>query len=83
MTTFLHLLYKWRTNNLLHAQIWPASPPRKNLYAEEACLVNPICSPLAAKILGGVVAQYYLDTGTELLTDEDKHVAMMAAKTGS
>ena len=61
--------------------LWPADPPRKNLYAEDACLAHPICSPLAAKSWEGC-CPIYMDTGTELLTDETKYVAMMAAKQG-
>lgn len=61
--------------------IWPADPPRKNMYAEDALLVHPICSPLSAKSWEGS-CPIYIDTGTELLTDEDKYVAMMAAKQG-
>ena len=61
--------------------IWPANPPRSNFYAEDVCLVNPICSPLAAKSWEGC-CPLYIDTGTELLTDEDKYVAMSAAKQG-
>ena len=61
--------------------IWPADPPRRNYYAEDACLVNPICSPLAAKNWKGCCPMY-LDTGTELLADECKYVAMMAANQG-
>jgi acetyl esterase/lipase len=61
--------------------VWPADPPRKNLYAEDAVLTHPICSPLAAKSWEGS-CPIYIDTGTELLTDEDKYVAMIAAKQG-
>jgi len=59
--------------------IWPANPPRKHLYAEDAALTHPICSPLAAKSWEGS-CPIYIDTGKELLTDEDKYVAMLAAK---
>lgn len=61
--------------------IWPSSPPRKNLYAEDAVLTHPICSPLAAKSWEGS-CPIYIDTGKELLTDEDKYIAMVAAKQG-
>ncbi len=62
-------------------ELWPTDPPRKNLYAEDACLPHPICSPLAATSWEGC-CPIYLETGTELLTDEGKYVAMMAAKQG-
>ncbi|KAG0649820.1 AB hydrolase superfamily [Hyphodiscus hymeniophilus] len=61
--------------------IWPADPPRRNMYAEDACLVHPICSPLAAKSWEGC-CPLYMDAGKELLTDEIKYVAMSAARQG-
>jgi acetyl esterase/lipase len=61
--------------------IWPADPPRKHIYAEDASLTHPICSPLSAKSWEGC-CPLYIGTGTELLTDEDKYVAMRAAQQG-
>jgi hypothetical protein len=59
-------------------KIWPTSPPRKNLYAEDAMLGHPLVSPLAAKSWEGS-CPLYIETGTELLTDEDRHLATKAA----
>ncbi|KAH7323758.1 acetyl-hydrolase [Rhexocercosporidium sp. MPI-PUGE-AT-0058] len=61
--------------------IWPSSPPRKNLYAEDAVLTHPLVSPLAAKSWEGS-CPLYIETGQELLTDEARHVACKAAKQG-
>ncbi|KAH8598973.1 alpha/beta hydrolase fold-domain-containing protein [Bisporella sp. PMI_857] len=61
--------------------IWPANPPRKNIYAEDAVLCHPLVSPLAAKSWEGS-CPIYIGTGTELLTDEDKFVAQVAATQG-
>ncbi|KAF8867241.1 hypothetical protein BDZ45DRAFT_667212 [Acephala macrosclerotiorum] len=61
--------------------LWPTSPPRKNLYAEDAALCHPLVSPLVAKSWEGS-CPLYIQTGEELLTDEDKHVAMKAAQQG-
>ncbi|CAL3968763.1 hypothetical protein PZA11_004750 [Diplocarpon coronariae] len=61
--------------------IWPASPPRKNLYAADAVLTHPLVSPLGASSWRGS-CPLYIATGTELLTDEDRHVAAKAARQG-
>lgn len=58
--------------------IWPANPPRRNLFAEDAVLCHPLVSPLAAKSWVGS-CPLWIVTGQELLTDEAKHVAMKAA----
>lgn len=61
--------------------IWPASPPRNNLYAEDAVLCHPLVSPLATKSWAGSCPMY-IETGTELLTDEDKYLAQKAVSQG-
>lgn len=61
--------------------IWPSNPPRNNLYAEDAVLCHPLVSPLAAKSWEGSCPMY-IETGTELLTDEDKYIAQKAASDG-
>ncbi|KAI9051259.1 hypothetical protein LZ554_005360 [Drepanopeziza brunnea f. sp. 'monogermtubi'] len=61
--------------------LWPASPPRKNLYAEDAILCNPLVSPLAAKSWAGS-CPLFIQTGEELLRDEGRHVAAKAAAQG-
>lgn len=60
---------------------WPADPPRRHLYAETALLAHPLVSPLAARSWEGACPMY-IGTGTELLTDEDKTVAALAARQG-
>jgi hypothetical protein len=61
--------------------IWPTDPPRRNIYAEEAVLCHPLVSPLAAKNWEGS-CPLWIETGQELLSDEDKYVAMKAARQG-
>ncbi|KAE8453756.1 hypothetical protein EG329_009267 [Mollisiaceae sp. DMI_Dod_QoI] len=61
--------------------VWPTDPPRKHLYVEDALLCHPFVSPLAAKSWKGS-CPLYIETGEELLTDEDKYVAMKAASQG-
>ncbi|PBP26982.1 alpha/beta-Hydrolase [Diplocarpon rosae] len=63
-------------------EIWPASPPRNNLYAADAVLTHPLVSPLSAPSWHGS-CPLYIATGTELLTDEDRHVAAKAARQGA
>ena len=62
-------------------EIWPASPPRKNFFAEDEMLCHPLVSPLAARDWSGAPPMW-MCTGQELLTDEDKHVAAKAARQG-
>ena len=62
-------------------EIWPATPPRTNLYAEDAVLCHPLVSPLSAKSWEGSCA-LYIETGQELLSDEVKHIATKAAAQG-
>jgi acetyl esterase/lipase len=61
--------------------IWPANPPRSNIYAEDAVICHPLVSPLVAKSWEGSCPMY-IETGTELLTDEDKYVAQKAGTQG-
>lgn len=61
--------------------VWPTDPPRKNLYAEDQILCHPLVSPIAAKSWEGS-CPLYIATGQELLTDEDKYLAMRAANQG-
>lgn len=62
-------------------EIWPAKPPRKNLYAEDAMLCHPLVSPLGAASWAGS-CPLFVQVGHELLTDEGKHVAAKAAGQG-
>jgi acetyl esterase/lipase len=61
--------------------IWPTDPPRRNIYAEDAVLCHPLVSPLAAKSWEGS-CPLWIETGQELLSDEDVYVAMKAAQQG-
>ena len=61
--------------------IWPASPPRKDLYAEDALLAHPLVSPIATKDWAGSCL-VFIGTGQDLSTDEDSYVSALAAKQG-
>ncbi|CAM6095876.1 unnamed protein product [Calypogeia fissa] len=61
--------------------IWPSNPPRKTLFADDAVLCHPLVSPMAAKNWTGS-PPIWIVTGSELLSDENKYVAMVAARQG-
>lgn len=61
--------------------IWPADPPRRNIYAEDAFLCHSLVSPLAAESWEGS-CPLWIETGQELLSDEGIYVAMKAARQG-
>ncbi|KAK4128477.1 hypothetical protein N657DRAFT_585522 [Parathielavia appendiculata] len=54
--------------------IWPATPPRKHLYAPDSLLAHPLVSLVLARSWRGA-PPVYMCTGWELLADEDKFVA--------
>ncbi|KAG9248742.1 acetyl-hydrolase [Calycina marina] len=60
---------------------WPAKPPRKMFYSEDAMLCHPLVSPLSARSWEGS-PPIYMGCGTELLADEAKCVAQFAARQG-
>jgi hypothetical protein len=53
---------------------WPASPPRKSLYADDAFVIHPLVTLLMAPSWAGS-PPVYLCTGWELLADEDRYIA--------
>lgn len=61
--------------------IWPTNPLRRNLYAEDAMLCHPLVSPIAVKDWTGSPPMW-VETGEELLSDEDKYIATVAAQQG-
>jgi len=58
---------------------WPASPPRKAMYADDALLAHPLVSPLTARAWAGA-PPFYVCTGWELLADEDRYFAAKLAR---
>ena len=61
--------------------MWPADPPRGDLYCDTSMLCHPLVSPMAAKDWTGV-CPVWLGYGTECLTDEGKVVARRIARQG-
>jgi acetyl esterase/lipase len=61
--------------------LWPANPPRKHLYAEDNMLYHPLVSPQVTQSWVGS-CPIFIATGSELLTDEDKYLAMRMASQG-
>ncbi|KAL2150731.1 hypothetical protein VTH82DRAFT_7294 [Thermothelomyces myriococcoides] len=53
---------------------WPASPPRRHLYAPDSLLGHALVSPLAARSWAGS-PPVYLCAGWEMLADEDRFAA--------
>jgi hypothetical protein len=60
---------------------WPASPPRKSLYADDAFIVHPLVTLLLAPSWEGS-PPIYICTGWELLADEDKYTASQFHRNG-
>ena len=61
--------------------VWPASPPRADLYCEGSALLHPLVSPLAAKSWEGAPPMFF-SLGQEMLRDEDAVLAQRAVKQG-
>ncbi|KAL9128375.1 MAG: hypothetical protein Q9217_002929 [Psora testacea] len=62
-------------------EIWPTKPPRGDLYCETNMLCHPLVSPLAAKDWRGSCPMW-MGYGEEMLVDEGKQIASLAAKQG-
>ncbi|KAL8732896.1 MAG: hypothetical protein Q9166_002497 [cf. Caloplaca sp. 2 TL-2023] len=62
-------------------EIWPTDPPRGDVYCDLSMLDHPLVSPLAAKDWTGS-CPLWLAYGEEMLADEGKAVASLAAKQG-
>ncbi|KAF3036100.1 hypothetical protein E8E11_001866 [Didymella keratinophila] len=61
--------------------MWPASPPRADLYCEGSALLHPLVSPLAAPSWEGAPPMFF-SVGQEMLRDEDAVLAQRAVKQG-
>ncbi|KAF3761331.1 acetyl-hydrolase-like protein [Cryphonectria parasitica EP155] len=53
---------------------WPAQPPRKMLYCDDALITHPLVTLLTAPSWEGC-PPVFMSTGWELLADEDKYMA--------
>jgi acetyl esterase/lipase len=61
--------------------VWPAKPPRADLYAEASALMHPLVSPLAAKDWTNSPPLFF-SVGEEMLRDEDAVLAQRAVAQG-
>jgi hypothetical protein len=61
--------------------IWPASPPRKHIYVDDAYLLHPLASLQLANSWEGS-PPIYVCTGWECLADEDKYLVSKLTKDG-
>jgi len=59
---------------VLPCDVWPATPPRKFLYAADAAVAHPLVSPITARSWAGA-PPVYMCTGWELLGFEDRFFA--------
>lgn len=62
-------------------EIWPAKPPRGDLFCDLSLLTHPLVSPMLAKSWENSPPMW-LSTGQEMLSDEDKILAARAAGQG-
>jgi acetyl esterase/lipase len=61
--------------------IWPASPPRKHIFIDDAYMLHPLASlQLSASWEGS--PPVYICTGWESLADEDKYIARKLTRDG-
>jgi acetyl esterase/lipase len=61
--------------------IWPANPPRQNMYCDDSQPLHPLVSPITAKNWKGAPPMY-LATGEECLTDGDVFIAKYLQQQG-
>ncbi|KAI9151927.1 AB hydrolase superfamily protein [Paramyrothecium foliicola] len=54
--------------------VWPAKPPRKHMYADDALVAHPLVSVATAKSWAGS-PPIYMCVGWEILAEEDKFLA--------
>ncbi|KAK9773904.1 hypothetical protein AB5N19_05691 [Seiridium cardinale] len=62
-------------------RIWPASPPRKHIYVDDAYLLHPLASLQLAESWKGS-PPIYVCTGWECLADEDKFLVSKLSRDG-
>ncbi|KAI4124905.1 MAG: hypothetical protein LQ338_004566 [Usnochroma carphineum] len=69
------------TSRFPHDEIWPTDPPRGDVYCDLTMLCHPLVSPLAARDWTGSCPMW-LSYGEEMLVDEGKSIASLAAQQG-
>lgn len=69
------------TSEFPHDELWPTDPPRGDMFCDLSMLCHPLVSPLAARDWTGA-PPLWIETGEELLTDEDAVIAARAARQG-
>ncbi|EMD89368.1 hypothetical protein COCC4DRAFT_60752 [Bipolaris maydis ATCC 48331] len=62
-------------------EVWPANPPRADLYCEASALLHPLVSPLAAQDWSGSPPLFF-SIGQEMLRDEGAVLAQRAVSQG-
>ena len=64
-----------------HDSFWPTDPPRGDIFCDLSLLCHPLVSPMAAPDWTGA-PPLWIETGEELLTDEDAVLAVQAVSQG-
>jgi acetyl esterase/lipase len=62
-------------------EIWPAKPPRVDIYCDGNAMLHPLVSPLAARDWKGA-PPVFIGCGEEMLADEDAAFAQKLVKQG-
>ncbi|EMD61133.1 hypothetical protein COCSADRAFT_239516 [Bipolaris sorokiniana ND90Pr] len=62
-------------------EVWPANPPRADLYCNASALLHPLVSPLSAQDWSGSPPLFF-SIGQEMLRDEAAVLAQRAVKQG-
>jgi acetyl esterase/lipase len=76
-----YLPNKWDGGRIPDCPIWPADPPRADIYADGSMLRHPLCSPLAAKDWAASPPVMFM-VGEELLSDEGAALACKMVRQG-
>jgi acetyl esterase/lipase len=79
--TYDYLPNSWNPDAIPTCPIWPAKPPRADIFAEGSALAHQLVSPVAAKSWKGSPPVFYM-WGDELLTDEGGVMASRMVKDG-
>jgi acetyl esterase/lipase len=78
---FDYLPNSWDATKIIPCSIWPATPPRVDIYADGSALCHPLVSPLGASDWTGAPPVWF-GVGEELLADEGAGMACAMARQG-
>ncbi|KAI0907817.1 alpha/beta hydrolase fold-domain-containing protein [Ustulina deusta] len=64
---------RWETSPPPADDIWPATPPRKHIYVDDALRLHPLASPHLGRSWAGA-PPVWISCGWECLADEDRYL---------